>query len=157
MYTLWVVHSYHGLHDIYMINFMLGCYCTSGTVSDTSLPQCSLGFPQTIDVQGTAGPMSCILHANQCSQCRHQLGCSETVVYVNCCQGQGVQSSTTLPGMVFKRQVEGEITKAEDCKIAVYSCPLDIMQTETKVMITSLITFCTIKPLRLKAKWLYNV
>jgi len=39
----------------------------------------------------------------------------------------------TVPGMVFKRQVEGEITKAEDCKVAVYSCPLDIMQTETKV------------------------
>lgn len=46
--------------------------------------------------------------------------------------GQGVQSSTTVPGMVFKRQVEGEVTKAEDCKVAVYTCPLDIMQTETK-------------------------
>lgn len=50
-------------------------------------------------------------------------------------QGQGVQSSTTMPGMVFKRQVEGDVTKAEDCKVAVYSCPLDIMQTETKVII----------------------
>jgi len=36
--------------------------------------------------------------------------------------------------MVFKRQVEGDVTKAEDCKVAVYSCPLDIMQTETKVI-----------------------
>jgi len=62
------------------------------------------------------------------------------------CQGQGVQSSTTVPGMVFKRQVEGEITKAENCKVAVYSCPLDIMQTETKVMIT-LLTFSHDKPL----------
>jgi len=35
--------------------------------------------------------------------------------------------------MVFKRQVEGEISKAEDCKVAIYSCPLDITQTETKV------------------------
>lgn len=35
--------------------------------------------------------------------------------------------------MVFRRAVEGEITKASKCKIAVYSCPLDIMQTETKV------------------------
>jgi len=35
--------------------------------------------------------------------------------------------------MVFRRAVEGEITKASKCKIVVYSCPLDIMQTETKV------------------------
>ena len=35
--------------------------------------------------------------------------------------------------MVFKRNVEGDITKAENCKVAVYSCPLDVMQTETKV------------------------
>lgn len=34
--------------------------------------------------------------------------------------------------MVFKRQVEGEITHAENAKIAIYSCPVDIMQTETK-------------------------
>lgn len=34
--------------------------------------------------------------------------------------------------MVFKRQVEGEITHAENAKVAVYSCPVDIMQTETK-------------------------
>ena len=38
--------------------------------------------------------------------------------------------------MVFKRHVEGDISKAEDCKVAVYSCPLDIMQTETKVTST---------------------
>ena len=59
----------------------------------------------------------------------------EAVVAVCVCQGQGVQSSTAVPGMVFKRQVEGEISKAEDCKVAVYSCPLDITQTETKVII----------------------
>ena len=35
--------------------------------------------------------------------------------------------------MVFKRNVEGDLTKAENCKVAVYSCPLDVMQTETKV------------------------
>jgi len=46
--------------------------------------------------------------------------------------GQGVQGSTRVQGMVFKRQVEGDITKAEDCKVVVYSCPLDIIQTETK-------------------------
>jgi len=46
--------------------------------------------------------------------------------------GQGVLSSTWMPGMVFKRVVEGDVTKVESCKVAVYSCPLDIMQTETK-------------------------
>lgn len=35
--------------------------------------------------------------------------------------------------MVFKRQVEGDVNKASACKVAVFSCPLDLMQTETKV------------------------
>ena len=35
--------------------------------------------------------------------------------------------------MVFKRMVEGEINKVEKAKIAVFSCPLDVTQTETKV------------------------
>ena len=46
--------------------------------------------------------------------------------------GSGVGQTNILPGMVFKRQAEGDVTKAENCKVAVYSCPLDIMQTETK-------------------------
>ncbi|KAK3595225.1 hypothetical protein CHS0354_021540 [Potamilus streckersoni] len=46
--------------------------------------------------------------------------------------GSGILQSQMMQGMVFKRQVEGEITKAEKCKVVVYSCPLDIMQTETK-------------------------
>jgi T-complex protein 1 subunit theta len=46
--------------------------------------------------------------------------------------GQGIQGSTLVQGMVFKRQVEGEVTKVEDCKVVVYSCPLDTIQTETK-------------------------
>lgn len=33
--------------------------------------------------------------------------------------------------------VEGEINKVEDAKVAVYSCPLDVTQTETKVGITN--------------------
>jgi hypothetical protein len=37
--------------------------------------------------------------------------------------------------MVFKREVEGNITKVPDAKIAVFSCPLDSMATETKVEI----------------------
>ena len=35
--------------------------------------------------------------------------------------------------MVFKRAVEGDITKVTDAKICVLSCPLDSMATETKV------------------------
>lgn len=46
--------------------------------------------------------------------------------------GSGLYSSQVVQGMVFKRQVEGEITKAEKAKVAVYSCAVDIMQTETK-------------------------
>lgn len=46
--------------------------------------------------------------------------------------GSGLQASQVVQGMVFKRQVEGEITKAEKAKVAIYSCAVDIMQTETK-------------------------
>ena len=51
-------------------------------------------------------------------------------------QGSGVHSSSVMQGMVFKRPVEGVVTKAEDSKIVVYTCPLDILQTETKVWAT---------------------
>uniref|UniRef100_A0A0B6YTQ1 T-complex protein 1 subunit theta n=2 Tax=Arion vulgaris TaxID=1028688 RepID=A0A0B6YTQ1_9EUPU len=46
--------------------------------------------------------------------------------------GSGVLQSTVVQGMLFKRQVEGDVTKAENAKIVVFSCPLDTMQTETK-------------------------
>lgn len=46
--------------------------------------------------------------------------------------GSGVLQSSIVQGMVFKRAVEGEVTKANNCKLAVFSCPLDAMQTETK-------------------------
>lgn len=46
--------------------------------------------------------------------------------------GSGVLQSSIVQGMVFKRAVEGEINKANNCKLAVFSCPLDAMQTETK-------------------------
>lgn len=46
--------------------------------------------------------------------------------------GSGLYSSQVVQGMVFKRQVEGEITKLEKAKVALYSCAVDIMQTETK-------------------------
>ena len=34
--------------------------------------------------------------------------------------------------MVFKRSVQSDIIKQDKCKIAVYTCPVDQMQTETK-------------------------
>jgi T-complex protein 1 subunit theta len=43
-----------------------------------------------------------------------------------------VHNTTSIQGMVFKRQVEGDVNKASVCKVAVFSCPLDLMQTETK-------------------------
>jgi len=46
--------------------------------------------------------------------------------------GSGLHKSEVLQGMVFKRIVEGEITSVKNAKIAMYSCPVDVMQTETK-------------------------
>lgn len=53
--------------------------------------------------------------------------------------GSGLLSSQVYNGMVFKRQVEGDVTSATKAKIALFSCPVDIMQTETKgtVLITT--------------------
>lgn len=48
-------------------------------------------------------------------------------------QGSGICSSSVLHGMVFKKEVEGDVTSVKDAKIAVYSCPFDGMITETKV------------------------
>ncbi|CAN8011327.1 unnamed protein product [Ixodes pacificus] len=46
--------------------------------------------------------------------------------------GAGLDRSEMVLGMVFKRQVEGEVTKASDAKVAVYTCAFDSTQTETK-------------------------
>lgn len=46
--------------------------------------------------------------------------------------GAGLTNSQVINGMVFKRFVEGEVTKKTKAKIAVYTCPIDISQTETK-------------------------
>ncbi|GBP42328.1 T-complex protein 1 subunit theta [Eumeta japonica] len=46
--------------------------------------------------------------------------------------GAGLMQSEVLQGMVFKRQVEGEINSASKAKVVIYSCPVDITQTETK-------------------------
>ncbi|KAL3277623.1 hypothetical protein HHI36_012964 [Cryptolaemus montrouzieri] len=46
--------------------------------------------------------------------------------------GSGLYNSQVVHGMVFKKQVEGEVTKVENAKVALYGCAIDIMQTETK-------------------------
>ena len=46
--------------------------------------------------------------------------------------GSGIERSQVVHGMVFKRVVEGTTTKADDAKIVVLTCPLDIATTETK-------------------------
>ena len=46
--------------------------------------------------------------------------------------GASLQQSEVVSGMVFKRLVESDIIRAEDAKIAIYACALDILQTETK-------------------------
>lgn len=51
-----------------------------------------------------------------------------------------MHNSEVVQGMVFKRLVEGDVTKKSQAKIAVYTCAVDAMQTETKVR--SVIHFC---------------
>uniref|UniRef100_A0A0K0DL20 T-complex protein 1 subunit theta n=1 Tax=Angiostrongylus cantonensis TaxID=6313 RepID=A0A0K0DL20_ANGCA len=46
--------------------------------------------------------------------------------------GSGVNSSMVMNGMVFKRGAEGEIKSSENTRIAVFTCPFDLTQTETK-------------------------
>lgn len=46
--------------------------------------------------------------------------------------GQSVLESSVLQGMVFKRDAGGTITTVEKAKVAVYSGPVDWVQTETK-------------------------
>ncbi|XP_020620101.1 T-complex protein 1 subunit theta-like [Orbicella faveolata] len=46
--------------------------------------------------------------------------------------GSGIHSSEVVSGMVFKREVEGDVKALRDAKIVAFSCPLDSMNTETK-------------------------
>ncbi|CAE6481112.1 unnamed protein product [Rhizoctonia solani] len=46
--------------------------------------------------------------------------------------GGSLSSSTVVRGMVFNREPQGVIKKASKAKVAVYTCALDIAQTETK-------------------------
>ncbi|KAK0398778.1 hypothetical protein QR680_002752 [Steinernema hermaphroditum] len=46
--------------------------------------------------------------------------------------GSGVQYSRVMNGMVFKRGTEGSVKKVDNARIAVFACPVDVTQTETK-------------------------
>jgi hypothetical protein len=44
-----------------------------------------------------------------------------------------VQNSEVILGMVFKNQLQCDVTKKSKAKVAIYTCAVDIKQTETKV------------------------
>merc|ERR1719445_3000119 len=46
--------------------------------------------------------------------------------------GSGLTSSQVVQGMVFRRQAESNIIKKDNCKVAIFTCPVDALQTETK-------------------------
>ncbi|KAI9815432.1 MAG: T-complex protein 1 subunit theta [Pycnora praestabilis] len=46
--------------------------------------------------------------------------------------GGSLEQSKVVRGMVFGREPDGSIKKAKKAKVGVYSCPIDISQTETK-------------------------
>ena len=48
-------------------------------------------------------------------------------------QGSGIHASEVIQGMVLQRQAEGDVQKAENAKIVVFTCALDSETTETKV------------------------
>ncbi|CAD5226986.1 unnamed protein product [Bursaphelenchus xylophilus] len=46
--------------------------------------------------------------------------------------GAGVGSSHVMNGMVFRRGAEGDIKRVSNARVAVFACPFDLTQTETK-------------------------
>lgn len=46
--------------------------------------------------------------------------------------GGSLEQSRVVRGMVFNREPEGHVKKALKAKVGVFSCPIDISQTETK-------------------------
>ncbi|KAI9723358.1 MAG: T-complex protein 1 subunit theta [Candelaria pacifica] len=46
--------------------------------------------------------------------------------------GGSLEQSRVVKGMVFGREPDGSIKKAKKAKVGVFSCPIDISQTETK-------------------------
>lgn len=64
----------------------------------------------------------------------HKLKDTFNVDNIRVCKilGSGVSKIDLVQGMVFKRQIEGTITKVKDAKVVVFTCPVDISSTETK-------------------------
>ena len=46
--------------------------------------------------------------------------------------GGSIDQSKVIKGMVFAREPDGSVKKAAKAKVGVFSCPIDISQTETK-------------------------
>ncbi|OKL59101.1 hypothetical protein UA08_05902 [Talaromyces atroroseus] len=46
--------------------------------------------------------------------------------------GGSLEQSRVVKGMVFGREPDGQVKKARKAKVGVFSCPIDISQTETK-------------------------
>ncbi|KAK1756208.1 chaperonin Cpn60/TCP-1 family [Echria macrotheca] len=46
--------------------------------------------------------------------------------------GGSLEQSRVVKGMVFPKEPDGSVKKAKKAKVAVYTCPIDISQTETK-------------------------
>ena len=46
--------------------------------------------------------------------------------------GGSLEQSKVVKGMVFGREPDGSVKKAKQARVGVYSCPIDISQTETK-------------------------
>lgn len=46
--------------------------------------------------------------------------------------GGNIYDSQVIKGMVVVRHIEGSVTKVENCKVAVFNCPLDTIGAETK-------------------------
>ena len=46
--------------------------------------------------------------------------------------GGSLEQSKVVKGMVFGREPDGAVKKAKNAKVGVFSCPIDISQTETK-------------------------
>ncbi len=55
--------------------------------------------------------------------------------------GAGLFSSCTMNGMVFKRGAEGEVKRMTNARIAIFTCPFDLTQTETKVGLQNIYVF----------------
>ncbi len=51
--------------------------------------------------------------------------------------GGSLEQSRVVKGMVFAKEPDGSVKKAKKAKVGVYSCPIDISQTETKERFSS--------------------